>query len=41
MAAIPAGCFTPDCGFQIVVDSASEVAESNESNNVADGLCLG
>ena len=23
MAAIPAGCFTPDCAFQIVVDSAS------------------
>ena len=41
MAAIPANCFTPDCAFQIVVDSASEVAESNETNNVADGLCLG
>ena len=25
----------------IVVDSASEVAESNEGNNVADSLCLG
>ena len=41
MAAIPSGCFTPDCAFQIVVDSASEVAESNETNNVADGLCRG
>ena len=30
MAAIPSGCFTPNCAFQIVIDSASEVAESNE-----------
>jgi hypothetical protein len=40
-AAIPPGCFRPDCSFQIVVDAAHEVAESDEGNNVADGLCLG
>jgi CARDB len=40
-AAIPPGCFRPDCSFQIVVDAADEVAESDEGNNVADGLCLG
>lgn len=40
-ATIPSGCFTPDCGFQIIVDAAAEVPESNEANNVADGLCLG
>jgi subtilase family serine protease len=41
MAAIPAGCFRPDCAFQIVADSSAEVGESNEANNVADGLCRG
>ena len=41
MAVMPLGCFTPNCAFQIVVNSASEVAESNEGNNLADGLCLG
>ena len=41
VAAIPSGCFTPDCSFQIVVDAAQEVQESNEGNNVADGLCRG
>jgi hypothetical protein len=39
--AIPSGCFTPDCSFQIVVDAAQEVQESNEGNNFADGLCRG
>jgi hypothetical protein len=40
-ATIPSGCFTPDCAFPIIVDAATEVQESNEANNVADGLCLG
>jgi hypothetical protein len=38
---IPFGCFQPDCPFEITVDSALEVDESDESNNVADGYCLG
>jgi len=38
---IPAGCFRPDCGFKITVDSGSVVDESNEANNSASGLCLG
>lgn len=40
-AAIPSGCFGPDCAFQIVVDANTEVDESDEGNNVADGACLG
>jgi len=39
--AIPAGCFRPDCSFRITVDSAAEVAESNEANNTASGTCIG
>ena len=38
---IPAGCFDPDCGFTITVDSKNEVTESNEANNTASGFCLG
>ena len=38
---IPAGCFSPDCNFQIVVDSAQQVTESDETNNIATGACLG
>ncbi len=41
LAPIPNGCFSPDCGFRITVDSAGQVGESNEANNTADGLCLG
>ena len=40
-AAIPSGCFGPDCAFQIVVDANTEVDEFDEGNNVADGACLG
>jgi hypothetical protein len=38
---IPASCFDPDCQFRIVVDSAGAVPESDETNNVASGMCLG
>lgn len=34
-------CFDPDCEFRIVVDAAAVVAESNEANNVASGVCPG
>jgi PKD repeat protein len=39
--AIPLGCFGPDCFFSIAVDSGSAVTESNESNNTANGVCIG
>jgi subtilase family serine protease len=38
---IPAGCFDPDCEFRITVDVLNDVAESNEGNNMASGVCLG
>lgn len=37
---IPPHCFSPDCSFRITVNSTSTVQESNETNNVASGLCL-
>lgn len=40
-APIPAGCFDPDCEFRIIVDSGNAVDESDETNNVASGRCLG
>ena len=38
---IPPSCFNPDCDFQITVDVFNNILESNETNNIADGLCLG
>jgi subtilase family serine protease len=38
---IPAGCFNPDCEFKITVDANNQIKESNETNNSADGSCLG
>lgn len=45
---IPAGCFSPDCGFTITVDADNQVDESHgttpdnhETNNVAQGICIG
>jgi len=38
---IPPGCFQPDCGFKITVDSNGQVDESNEANNTASGFCIG
>jgi subtilase family serine protease len=38
---IPPGCFDPDCEFRIVVDVNNVVAESNEGNNFASGVCVG
>lgn len=38
---IPSGCFDPDCGFTITVDVNGDVIESDETNNSADGRCIG
>ena len=38
---IPAGCFSPDCHFTIVVDFDNQTPESNEGNNRVDGTCIG
>jgi hypothetical protein len=38
---IPAVCFDPDCDFRIIVDSAHQVTESDETNNTASGTCRG
>lgn len=38
---IPAGCYNPDCFFNINVDPDDTIDESNESNNTADGYCIG
>ncbi len=38
---IPGTCFNPDCDFQITVDSSKKVSESIESNNTANGICIG
>jgi CARDB len=38
---VPGGCFSPDCGFQIVVDANNDVIESDEGNNIAHGICIG
>lgn len=37
---IPPSC-GPSCTFMITVDSNSEVTETNELNNVANGICIG
>ena len=37
----PAGCFSSDCGFTIKVDPGNTFAETNESNNEAQGVCVG
>ena len=39
--AIPPGCFDPNCEFLITVDLNNEVDESDETNNIAKGACLG
>jgi hypothetical protein len=38
---IPAGCFTSDCDFTITVDSGNVISESSETNNIANGRCIG
>lgn len=38
---LPSGCHTPDCIFGIIIDSANDVNEGNESNNTAPGTCIG
>jgi len=42
LISIPFGCYDPDCGFEITVDSADVIDESNELNNSqTGGLCIG
>jgi hypothetical protein len=41
LVTMPASCFHPNCLFAITADSAAEVDESDEGNNIADGMCLG
>ncbi|MFQ5881616.1 MAG: CARDB domain-containing protein [Candidatus Methylomirabilales bacterium] len=38
---IPPSCPSVSCTFAITVDSNSEVTETNELNNVANGICIG
>jgi hypothetical protein len=38
---IPPGCYDPDCGFRIEVDSDSVINEEREDNNVASDSCPG
>ena len=38
---IPAGCFSVDCHFKIVVDFDNQTSESNEGNNSVNGTCIG
>ena len=40
---IPAGCFNPDCDFTITVnaDAGNPVDEDIDTNNSADGRCIG
>jgi hypothetical protein len=37
--AVPPECFNPDCVFSIRADSGSDVDESDEGNNTAEGIC--
>lgn len=37
----PIDCHDPDCDFTIGVDVNSDVGESNEGNNIENGLCIG
>ena len=38
---IPRGCHDPDCEFKLAVDVKNDVAETNEANNSAGGVCIG
>lgn len=38
---IPPGCFSPNCGFRIFVDSRQNIEELDEGNNIAEGRCQG
>lgn len=40
-AAIPMGCYNPDCSFTITVDCENKIKEASESNNVVKGTCIG
>jgi photosystem II stability/assembly factor-like uncharacterized protein len=38
---VPGSCFGPNCTFKITADSRNEIDESDETNNIANGLCPG
>lgn len=38
---MPAPCWSPDCSFEIKVDSSNVVTETKEDNNDAEGWCVG
>lgn len=37
----PVGSFNPDCEFKIIVDADGTLPESDETNNVGEGDCIG
>lgn len=37
----PDSCWRPDCYFTITVDPDDLIKESNEDNNIAEGICIG
>jgi hypothetical protein len=39
--AVPADCFSPDCGYSIEVDAGQQLSESDESNNRASDKVIG
>ncbi len=41
MVEIPAGCFNPDCDFEITVDANDDIDEADETNNAEAGACIG
>lgn len=36
---VPEECYRPDCRFRVSVDALDEVAETDETNNDAQGFC--
>jgi subtilase family serine protease len=38
---MPDNCYNPDCNFKITVDIVNVVKESNETNNIVEGACIG
>ena len=38
---LPEFCHQPDCHFEITADDGNVVVESDETNNVKNGFCLG
>ncbi|MEO3413760.1 hypothetical protein AAFO92_03775 [Roseovarius sp. CAU 1744] len=38
---IPAGCFNPDCGFEITVNVTGTLPNEVSGNNTESGICIG